>query len=38
MAAEGTSFLLALDATSMKELGRARLPYAVPYRFHGAFV
>lgn len=38
MCADGSSWLLALDATSMQELGRARLPFAVPYRFHGCFM
>ena len=31
------SFLLVLDATSLKEIGRAWLPHAVPLGLHGAF-
>mmetsp|Transcript_40285 Transcript_40285/g.89470 ORF Transcript_40285/g.89470 Transcript_40285/m.89470 type:complete len:546 (-) Transcript_40285:771-2408(-) len=38
MGAEGRSFLLALDGITFKELGRAQLPFAVPYRFHGTFL
>ena len=38
MMASGTSALVALDAATMQEKGRAELPYAVPYRFHGAFI
>lgn len=36
--ADGGAYLLALDARDMRELGRAVLPFPVPYRFHGAFV
>ncbi|MEW5298336.1 MAG: hypothetical protein WDW36_001474 [Sanguina aurantia] len=38
MARTGKSFMLVLDASSMLELARAELPYAVPYRFHGGFL
>ena len=38
MSAQGSSFLLVLDAATMRELGRAMLPFAIPYRFHGAFL
>jgi carotenoid cleavage dioxygenase-like enzyme len=31
------SFLLVLDATTMDELARARLPHATPFPFHGQF-
>ena len=33
-----TSFLLILDATSMRELARAQVPHVVPFGFHGSFV
>ncbi len=36
--ASGSSSLVVVDAATMKEMGRADLPYAVPYRFHGTFV
>jgi carotenoid cleavage dioxygenase-like enzyme len=35
---EGRAFLLVLDAATWEELGRAVLPYATPYRFHGVWV
>jgi carotenoid cleavage dioxygenase-like enzyme len=35
--ADGRSFLLVLDAASLGELARARLPHHVPFGFHGAF-
>ncbi len=38
MSAQGTSFMLVLDAATMRELGRATLPYTIPWRFHGAFI
>jgi len=38
MTASGTSVLVALDAATLQEKGRAKMPYAVPYRFHGAFI
>lgn len=38
MGRTGKSFFLVLDASSMKELARAELPYAIPYRFHGGFL
>ena len=34
---EGRSFLLVLDASDMKELGRAWVPGVVPHGFHGLF-
>ena len=36
-AGEETSFLLALDAATLDELARARLPHHVPFGFHGHF-
>ena len=38
MGADGKSFLLCLDAKTFKELGRAHLPYGIPYGFHASFV
>eukprot|EP00200_Dunaliella_tertiolecta_P003587 CAMPEP_0202347800 /NCGR_PEP_ID=MMETSP1126-20121109/6007_1 /ASSEMBLY_ACC=CAM_ASM_000457 /TAXON_ID=3047 /ORGANISM="Dunaliella tertiolecta, Strain CCMP1320" /LENGTH=543 /DNA_ID=CAMNT_0048939403 /DNA_START=81 /DNA_END=1712 /DNA_ORIENTATION=+ len=38
MGADGRSSLVVIDAQSWQELGRARLPYGLPYRFHGAFM
>jgi carotenoid cleavage dioxygenase-like enzyme len=35
--AAGTSFLLALDATTLSEIGRARVPHHVPFGFHGGY-
>ena len=35
--ASGTSFLLVLDAGSLAELARARVPHAIPFGFHGQF-
>jgi beta,beta-carotene 9',10'-dioxygenase len=35
--ARGTSFLLALDASSFSELARADLPHHVPFGLHGQF-
>ena len=35
---DGGAFLLALDGRTFQEVGRAVLPFAVPYRFHGTFV
>jgi carotenoid cleavage dioxygenase-like enzyme len=34
----GTSFLLALDAGTFEELGRAVVPHHVPFGFHGQYV
>lgn len=36
-AAAGTSFLLVLEATSLRELARARAPHPIPFGFHGQF-
>ena len=36
-ARSGTSFLLALDAGDLGELGRAHVPQHVPFGFHGSF-
>jgi carotenoid cleavage dioxygenase-like enzyme len=38
MGSDGTSFMVLLDGRTMAEVARARVPYAVPYRFHGGFV
>jgi beta,beta-carotene 9',10'-dioxygenase len=35
--AAGTSFLLALDAANLSEIGRARVPHHVPFGFHGSY-
>jgi carotenoid cleavage dioxygenase-like enzyme len=32
-----TSYLLALDAATMAELGRARVPHHIPFGFHGQY-
>ncbi|GAP99808.1 carotenoid oxygenase family protein [Leptolyngbya sp. NIES-2104] len=37
-AVEQKSFLLVLDASSFRELGRAYLPHHIPLEFHGLFV
>ncbi len=34
---KGTSFMLVLDGTSFTELGRAEMPHALPFGFHGQF-
>jgi beta,beta-carotene 9',10'-dioxygenase len=36
--AEGSSFLLVLDAATLGELARAVAPHHIPYGFHGQFV
>jgi carotenoid cleavage dioxygenase-like enzyme len=36
--ARGRSFLLVLDATRFRELGRAHLPHHIPLEFHGLFI
>jgi beta,beta-carotene 9',10'-dioxygenase len=36
-AADGGSFLLALDAASLTEIARARVPWHIPFGFHGAY-
>jgi carotenoid cleavage dioxygenase-like enzyme len=36
-AASGTSFMVVLDAGSMRELARAGVPHAIPFGFHGQF-
>jgi hypothetical protein len=33
----GRSFLLALDAQSFEEVGRAFAPHVIPFGFHGEF-
>jgi beta,beta-carotene 9',10'-dioxygenase len=35
--AEGTSFLLALDAAGLGEIARARTPHHIPFGFHGDY-
>jgi carotenoid cleavage dioxygenase-like enzyme len=35
--AAGTSFLLALDATDLSEIGRARVPHHIPFGLHGSY-
>ena len=35
---DGLSFLVFLDGQSFKEVARAKLPYAMPARFHGEFI
>lgn len=37
-AANGSSFLLVLDAATFKELARCKLPCALPYGFHGQWI
>ena len=34
---KGNSFLLVLDAASMRELARAEVPHHIPFGFHGQF-
>ncbi len=34
----GTSFLLALDAETFEELGRAVVPHHIPFGFHGQYI
>jgi beta,beta-carotene 9',10'-dioxygenase len=36
-ATAATSYLLVLDAASMGELGRARVPHHIPFGFHGQY-
>lgn len=38
MGADGKSFLLCLNAKTFEELGRAHLPYGIPFGFHASFV
>jgi beta,beta-carotene 9',10'-dioxygenase len=33
----GTSFLLALDATDLSEIGRACVPHHIPFGLHGSY-
>jgi carotenoid cleavage dioxygenase-like enzyme len=33
-----SSYLLILNAESFEEMGRAKLPYVVPFGFHGIFL
>jgi carotenoid cleavage dioxygenase-like enzyme len=35
--AVGASFLLALDATDLTEIARARVPHHIPFGFHGTY-
>ena len=35
--ARGSSFLLAHDAVTFEELGRAQAPRHIPFGFHGIF-
>jgi carotenoid cleavage dioxygenase-like enzyme len=35
--ADDTSFLLALDAADLSEIGRARVPHHIPFGFHGNY-
>lgn len=35
---DGRTFLLALDAATFKEVGRALLPFNLTYSFHGNFL
>jgi beta,beta-carotene 9',10'-dioxygenase len=34
---DARSYLLALDAASLSELGRARVPHHIPFGFHGQY-
>jgi carotenoid cleavage dioxygenase-like enzyme len=34
---KGNSFLLVLDAASLRELARAEVPHYIPFGFHGQF-
>lgn len=36
-AGTASSYLLVLDATSLSELGRARVPHHIPFGFHGQY-
>ena len=36
--ANGSSFLLVLDAASFEEIGRAQAPHHIPHGFHGAYL
>lgn len=35
---DGRTFLLALDARTFKEVGRAHLPFGLTYSFHGNYL
>lgn len=35
---KGTSFLLILDAANMKEIGRAEVPQAILFGYHGEHI
>ena len=35
--AAGATFLLVLDAQSLDEVGRARVPHHIPFGFHGQY-
>ena len=36
--ARGAAFVVVLDAGSFAEVGRATMPFATPYRFHGIWL
>jgi beta,beta-carotene 9',10'-dioxygenase len=36
-AQRGTSFMLALDAQTLREVARADVPHHIPFGFHGQF-
>jgi len=38
VAPDGGGFVVVLDAKDWRELGRARLPFSTPYRFHGIWL
>lgn len=38
MGSNGKSFLLCLDAKTFEEVGRAHVPWGIPYGFHASFV
>ena len=35
--AAGATFLLVLDAQTLGEIGRARVPHHIPFGFHGQY-
>ncbi len=36
--ADGSTFLLVLEASSFREVARCKLPNALPYGFHGQWL